>query len=226
MIFFDHHYAFDALPIALTLGKKLRHATGALIPYAAHLDMGIDRNGLPSLRYKLRTLFFQQLTVKVRRANPNINILPVVRQFELESPKLKEIVDQKFSGANTKYLKTLTKYFPPKSSGRLCILSPTAGIAYPEKPVLHPQVYRSMDILHKKADRKLAFYFIGGYPGLRAHYHYLAPLLAKHTIVARGPFYLPINNYNQALVTVSSHLNQLRQAVQFTPPNYTQMNQK
>jgi hypothetical protein len=48
--FFDHHYAFDALPVGLVLGQVIKNATGALIPYAVHLDMGVDPDGLPSLR--------------------------------------------------------------------------------------------------------------------------------------------------------------------------------
>jgi hypothetical protein len=56
--FFDHHYAFDALPVGLVLGQVIKNAIGALIPYAVHLDMGVDPEGLPSLRYRLRTLAF------------------------------------------------------------------------------------------------------------------------------------------------------------------------
>ncbi len=55
VVFIDHHYAFDALPIALGLGKVLKQVRGVMLPYAAHLDMRLDPQGLPSWRYQLRT---------------------------------------------------------------------------------------------------------------------------------------------------------------------------
>ncbi len=35
IVFIDHHYAFDALPIGLGLARALRQATAVMIPYAA-----------------------------------------------------------------------------------------------------------------------------------------------------------------------------------------------
>ncbi|MEW5959289.1 MAG: hypothetical protein AB1801_16280 [Chloroflexota bacterium] len=226
VVFFDHHYAFDAIPASLVLGQMLQNVTGALIPYAVHLDMGIDPEGLPSLRYRLRTLAFHKLIKNIQKANPTIYFFPVVRQFELETPRLRAIVDSQSLGANTKYLKTFHQLFVPDSTGQVCILSPMAGIAFPEKPALHPTVYRSMEMVQDKWGQLLPFYFVGAYPRLHAHYHYLAPLLSRHTIVARGPFYLPAGNYEQALEVVAAYLNQLRRAAQFTLPNYDRISHK
>ena len=226
VVFLDHHYAFDAIPASIALGQTLRHVTGALIPYAVHLDMGVNREGRPSLRYRLRTLAFRRLIENVQKVNPAIYFLPVVREFELKAPRLKAIVDKRFAGANTRYLKGFSELFSRHWVGQLCILSPVAGIAFPEKPPLHPQVYRSMELVQSRCKQVLPFYFVGAYPRLTAHYHYLAPLIARHTVVARGPFYLPAKCYEQALKVVATHLDQLRQAARFTPPDYERISRK
>ena len=224
--FFDHHYAFDALPVGLVLGQVIKNATGALIPYAVHLDMGVDPKGLPSFRYRLRTAAFKWLTKNVQKANPNIHIVSVAREFELENPRLRAILDQRFSGVNTKYLKKFSHSFARYERGLVCIVSPTAGIAFPGKATLHPQIYRSMEMVQSRQGHSLPFYFVSAYPRLQAHYHYLAPLLTRHTFVARGPFYLPVGNYEQAQVVVDKHLNLLRQAARFTPPDYARIEHK
>ncbi len=226
IIFFDHHYAFDAIPVALVLGRLLKHVSRALIPYAVHLDMGVDQVGMPSLRYRLRTLAFHWLIQNIQKANSNIHILPVAREFELNNPKLKEIVDCQFPGLNTKYLKTFTQFFSNDSSGLVSILSPMAGLAFPEKPTLHPQMYRLMEMVQIRQNYPLPFYFVSAYPRLQRNHHYFAPLLTKHIFVARGPFTLPIKNYDQAHAVVTTHLHQLRQVAKFTLPNYSRIEHK
>lgn len=226
VVFFDHHYAFDAVPVTLALGQHLRHVTGALIPYAIHLDMGVDREGLPSLRYRLRTKAFHWLIENIQKANPTIQISPVAREFELETPRLKAIVDRQFPGSNISYLKTFIHMFTDHDAGWLCILSPMAGIAFPEKPVLHPQIYRSIDLVQAGQGQLLTFYFVSAYPQLYAHHHYLAPLLTKHTFVAQGPFNLPVGNYEEAQIVATRHLRQLRRAGRFTMPDYSRISQK
>jgi hypothetical protein len=224
--FFDHHYAFDALPVGLVLGQAIKNATAALIPYAVHLDMGVDPEGLPSLRYRLRTVAFQWLIKNVQNANPNVHILSVAREFELMNPRLRGILDRRFSGLNTRYLKKFSQLFSHYKQGLVCIVSPTAGIAFPGKATLHPQIYRSMEMAQSKQGHSLPFYFVSAYPRLQAHYHYLAPLLTRHTFVARGPFYLPVGNYERAQVVVDKHLNLLRQAAHFSPPDYARIEHK
>ena len=226
VVFFDHHYAFDAIPASLALGQMLQNVTGALIPYAVHLDMGVDPEGLPSLRYSLRTLAFHKLIKNIQKANPTVHFFPVIRQFKLETPRLRTIVDEQSLGANTAYLKTFNQLFTRHSAGQVCILSPMAGIAFPGRAALHPTVYRSMRMVQDKWGQLLPFYFVGAYPRLYAHYHYLAPLLSRHTIVARGPFYLPAGSYEQALEVVATYLDQLRQAAQFTLPDYARISRK
>lgn len=226
VVFFDHHYAFDAIPASLALGQTLQHVIGALIPYAVHLDMGVDPEGEASLRYQLRTLAFHRLIQNIQKTNPTIHFWPVVREFELETPKLREIVDSDYEGANTTYLKSFTRLFTNHSSGQVCILSPMSGIAFPEKPTLHPQVYRSMEIVQRKYGQLLPFYFVGAYPKLDAHFHYVAPLLTRHTIVVRGPFNLPIGDYGQAYDVVSTYLDEIREVAEFTPPDYSRISRK
>jgi hypothetical protein len=52
--------------------------------------------------------------------------------------------------------------------------------------MLHPQIYRSMEMVQPRQGHSMPFYFVSAYPRLRGHYHYLAPLLTRHTFVARG----------------------------------------
>ncbi len=226
VVFFDHHYAFDALPAALALGQMLNNIAGALIPYAVHLDMGVNRQGQFSLRYQVRTRAFRWLVGNIRRANPSVHFFPVVREFELGQPGLKRIIDERYSGANTSYLKNLAGLFSRYKNGLVCLLSPMAGIAFPGKAPLHPQVYRSMEILQGRSKTPLPFYFVGAYPRLHAHYHYAAPLLTKHHIAARGPFYLPRGNYEEALALTSAHLVSLRQAADFSMPDHARISRK
>lgn len=226
VVFFDHHYAFDAIPASLALGQLLHNVTGALIPYAVHLDMGVSPEGEPSFRYRLRTLAFRKLINNIQKTNPNIYFFPVVREFELETPKLREMVDDQSLGANTQYLKTFSQLFTRYEVGQVCILSPMAGIAFPEKPPLHPTVYRSMVMVQDKLGQQLPFYLVGAYPRLEAHYSYVAPLLSRHTIVVQGPFYLPLADYEQAIGVVSTYLQKLRQAAGFVAPDYSRITRK
>lgn len=226
VIFFDHHYAFDALPAALTLGHALDNITAALIPYAVHLDMAVDQEGLPSKRYRLRTKAFQWLTRNIHKSNHDIRFLPVAREFEMETPRLRAIVDEQFSGANLHYLKALIQFFDPKHTGRVCILSPMAGLALPGKSVLHPQLYKSMTLVQTRWDQTLPFYLVGAYTRLKRDFHYFAPLLTKHTFVANGPFALPTDSYEAASEAIATHLEQLRAAANFTPPDYSRISRK
>jgi len=137
IVFFDHHYAFDALPVGLTLGEVLNSAKKALIPYAVHLDLGVDGEGLPSKRYRMRTKLFQWLIDRIQHSNPNIQIMPVARKFELKNERMKEMIGTDYRGSNSDYLQTFINSFQKNESGFLCILSPIAGIAFPHKPILH-----------------------------------------------------------------------------------------
>lgn len=226
VIFFDHHYAFDAIPVALILGQLLKQVAYALIPYAVHLDMGVHPTGRPSLRYRIRTRAFHWLIKNIQKANPNIRILSVVREFELNNPRLKAIVDAQFSGANTRYLKSFHQLFTQYQAGLISILSPMAGIAFPDRPALNPQIYRLMEIVQRRRANPLAFYLVSAYPRLQAQYHYLAPLLTRHRFVARGPFYLPSGNYDQAQTELAGQLHHLRRAADFSPPDYSRIQHK
>ena len=226
IILFDHHYAFDAIPITFALGKVLRNVSGVVIPYAVHLDMALDPDGFPSPRYKIRTLAFHRLVGTIQEMNPTIRFYPVVREFERENLRLNAVVEAEFRGANTRYLKGLLQVFYENPAGQLCILSPVSGIAFPHKPVLHTQVYRSLEAVQQKCGQAFPFYFVGGYPHLKYDLHYLAPLLTKHTVVARGPFYLPMGNYDKASAVVRSHLLDLRQAANFATPDYARIEHK
>ena len=210
----------------MVLGKHLRYIAGAIVPYAVHLDMGVDPAGKPSIQYRLRTAAFRWLVKNIQRHNPNVHILPVAREFELQNPRLKSVLDRRFPGLNTRYLKRLAQLFSQYQNGLACILSPTAGLALPEKPLLHPQLHRSLDLLQSRRDRPLPYFFIGAYPKLYAYRHYLAPLLVRHTFVAQGPFTVPLASYDRALEAVSERIHQLRQAADFVPPDYNRIKHK
>ncbi len=226
VIFFDHHYAFDAIPASLTLGQNLKHITGALIPYAVHLNMGIDPEGMPAMTYWMRTTAFQWMVENVQKANPTIQLLPVVREFEMKNPRLRTIVERDYSGSNTKYLKTFSQLFEKHSSGQLCILSPMAGIAFPDRPSLHPQVYRSLELIQIRTKKQIPFYFVGAYPSFAAHINYMAPLLTQHTVVVHGPFHLPSRDYDTAFEEVTANLRALREAADFVEPDYSKIKHK
>ncbi len=226
VVFIDHHYAFDALPIALGLGKVLRQARGVMLPYAAHLDMRLDPQGWPSWRYTLRTRAWHWLVAGVRAGAPAVTFLPIAREFELNNPRLRAVVDRLFDHSNTRYLKALMQMFTTPCIGQLWFLAPMAGLALPARPVLNPQLYRSLDLVRTRARAAMPFFFIGAYPRWDVHRNYFAPLLARHLIVARGPFSLPAGDYEAARATVARELAALRQQAHFTPPDYNRIKHK
>jgi hypothetical protein len=229
VIFFDHHYAFDGLPAMLALGdigELSEQVSGAIVPYASFLDMGVDNRGRFSLKYWLRTFGFQRLRHNIRKANPTVQFYPVTREFELENPQLCEIAERMHPNTNVKYLKAFVNLFTRNRKGQVCLLAPMAGLAFPEKPVLHPSTYRSIEIVQNRSKRELSFYFIGAYPRLNAYYDYLAPLFLKHKFVLSGPFQLPVGDYQEAYDIVSLNLSALRQSGHFMPPDYSKISAK
>lgn len=226
VVFIDHHYAFDALPLALGLGQALRRVTGVLIPYAAHLDMRVDPQGFPSLRYRLRTWAFHRLVRGITAGAPGVRFLPIAREFELNNPRLKAILDQWHPGINIRYLKALAEMFVKHPAGYVCMLAPMAGLALPHKPVLHPQLYRSLDMVQARYGRPLPFYFVGAYPRWNVHASYFAPLLARHIVVAQDRFSLPRGDYAAAAAVVADHLQALRRDAGFIPPDYSRIQHK
>jgi hypothetical protein len=223
IVFFDHHYAFDAIPLGLALAQHVENVTSVMIPYSVHLEMGVGREGEPSLRYFLRTKAFQWFVGKIKKNNQDIQFFPVVREFEKESPRLSEIVNQQFSGVNTVYLKTLMRKFTQIPTGQLCFLTPFSGIGFPDKPVLHPQLYRSLDLVQGKSGQRFPVYIFGAYPGWQAYSQYYAPLLSKHNIVMRGSFLLPQKDYAKAYQVVNSEIIALRQNGSFVAPDYSRI---
>ena len=148
------------------------------------------------------------------------NFLPVVREFELDNPRMKKIVDREFQGINTRYLKSFVQAFSQNESGQVSFLTPFSGIGFPGKPVLHPQLYRSISLVQSRSTMQIPIYLVGAYPDWNAYRNYFAPLLSRHDIVARGPFSLSIGNYDAARSVLETELNQLRQSARFTPPDY------
>ena len=55
IVFFDHHYAFDAAPIGVFLATAILNLKQTIVPYAVHLEMGVGRDGEFSLHYWFRT---------------------------------------------------------------------------------------------------------------------------------------------------------------------------
>lgn len=221
----DHHYAFDALPLALGLAERLTQAEGVIIPYAAHLDMRLDPKGQPSRRYQMRTWAFQRLVRGIQRGAPGVEFLPITREFELKNPWLKAVVDREFDNANTRYLKALVRMFTAQRTGQLCFMSPMAGLALPGRALLNGQLYRSLDLVQSRSTQ-LPFYFIGAYPRWNVTRNYFAPLLARHEIVARGPFALPLKNYEAALTVIGDELAALRGQANFAAPDYNRIKHK
>jgi hypothetical protein len=226
ILFFDHHYAFDAIPLGLGLAKYIDTIQGLLIPYAAHLDMGVGREGEFSIRYKLRTSAFEWLVSNTTKNNFGVKFLPVVRSFEMDTPRIRKIVDQAYTGANPKYIKAFIRMFAKNQAGQVCFLTPFSGIAFPGKPALHPQLYRSINLVQTNCAQDIPFYFVGAYPSWHAYRQYFAPLLIKHKIAVRGPFSLPIKDYARAKSVVEDELHALREKADFVPPEYDRILKK
>lgn len=226
ILLFDHHYAFDAVPLMLTLARHIGPIFGALVPYAVSVDIGLNREGLPSIKYRIRSQAFLWLIRRVHKANPMIYYMPTVREFERETPRYNAIVERDYPNLNLKFVKKFLTLFTRQQVGSICVLSPMNGLAFPEKPVLHPQVYRTLDVVQRKVGTSLPCYLMGAYPNLKATYHYMAPLLSTHTLVTQESFYIPNEDYECALALVAEHLRQLRQAVGFTPLDYERISRK
>jgi hypothetical protein len=226
IIFFDHHYAFDALPLGLVLGKNVKYLSKALIPYAVHLDMGVGREGQKSFWYWLRTRSFQWFVRNIRNGHPEVHFMPVAREFEMESTRLRNIVQEKYQGINTHYIRTLIRFFSRKSYGNVCFLTPFSGIAFPGKQVLHPHLYRSIGLALSKKISSVEFYLAGAYPKWGAYQNYLAPLLSSHNIVMRGPFSFSLDDYDAASQLLEAKLIELRKTAKFDPPNYSRLQTK
>jgi hypothetical protein len=102
----------------------------------------------------------------------------------------------------------------------VCFLTPFSGIGFPEKPVLHPQLYRSINFVQSKINREVPCYLTGAYPNWTAYRNYLAPLLAQHYIVIRGPFTMKLGDYESSKVEIEAKISELRKAANFVPPDY------
>lgn len=226
VVFIDHHYAFDALPLGLALGRVLAQVRRVLLPYAAHLDMGVDPNGLPSRLFRMRTWAIHELMQGIGRGAPGVQFLPIVRDFELENPRLKEIAARMHPGATMRYLRTLVDFFAAQRAGSVLMMAPMAAMALPHRAVLHPQLYRSLEMVQSHCGRDLAFYLVGAYPPAIAYTGALTPLLSAHTLVALDRFSLPRGDYEAARAVIAERLGVLRQAAGFTPPNYDRIKHK
>ncbi|MEM8527316.1 MAG: hypothetical protein AAGG68_21930 [Bacteroidota bacterium] len=220
IVFFDHHYAFDALPIGLTLGELLNCAKKALIPYAVHLDLGVDGAGQPSRRYRLRTKLFQWLIDRIQTSNPNIQIMPVARKFELQNERMKEMLGTDYRISNLDYHQNFIQSFKENESGFLCILSPIAGIAFPHKPILHERLYVLLEKLRAELPKELPLYYVSAYPRLKKEWHYHFPMLMRHDFLARGSFHLPYGDYEAANELMRSEVKKLRATANFELLNY------
>jgi hypothetical protein len=222
LFFFDHHYAFDAIPVGLAFARYMQNVLAVIIPYAVHLDMGVGREGQFSIRYRLRTMAFHWFMRGIQK-NPNIKFLPVAREFEMDSPRMCKIVNEKFQGVNTKYIRTLIRSFSDSPKGLVGFLTPFSGIGFPDKKPLHPQLYRSILMVLAKSKGEVPIYFAGAYPDWGAFQSYYAPLFTVHKLQINGPFYLPVHNYEVAVEKVETELNDLRAAANFVPPDYDKL---
>jgi hypothetical protein len=223
ILFFDHHYAFDALPLGIAIGRYLVPTTQVVVPYAVHLEMGLGRLGEPSLRYWIRTRAFRWFINRVIKGNREICFYPVSREFELDTPRLKRVVEKEFEGINTRYIRNFIRRFTDNASGQMCFLTPFSGIGFPGKPVLHKQLYRSVKLVRKNSPHNILFFITGAYPDWDAYNNYLAPLFMEHRVLIQGPFEVPLNSYSLANQVIEQALGELRESAQFVLPDYSQL---
>ncbi|MEM1328218.1 MAG: hypothetical protein AAGI23_19840 [Bacteroidota bacterium] len=220
VVFFDHHYAFDALPVGLTLGEVLYNAKKALIPYAVHLNLGVDASGKPSRRYRIRTTLFEWIIKRIQSSNPNIQIMPVARRFELANEHMRQMIGTDYRDSNADYQERFMQSFQENKKGFLCILSPIAGIAFPHKPIIHKNLYLLLEELRAKLPKDLPFFYVSAYPRLKKRWHYRVPMFVRHDFLARGSFDLPHDNYEAANSLMKTEVDQLRETAEFETPDY------
>ena len=223
IVFFDHHYAFDAAPIGVLLANAIQNLRLAIVPYAVHLEMGVGRDGEFSLHYWFRTQMYRWFVSRVMQGDLEIRFLPVVREFEMETHRLRKIVDQSYKGINTNYIRSFIRGFSENQNGAMCFLSPFSGIGFPGKPTLHHQLFRSIEMVRAKTRNDVSFFITGAYPSWEAYRNYQAPLLTSHNIIIQGPFSLPGGNYDNACDNLSTKLEELRKAANFIPPDYSKI---
>lgn len=226
IIFFDHHYAFDAVPACLVLEEHLTNLQAAIVPYAVHLELGVDPEGNPSTYYYWRSKSFNWFTESFESIEPDVHMLPVERDFERNNPRIKSLVDSEFPGANLKYIKQFKGLFNKHKSGLVCVQAPMAGLALPGKPLLNEQIYKLIESVQKRQDVDLPCYFVSAYPKMLSEYHYMAPLLTKHTFMADGPFMLPSGNYNAAQLRIEEMMYDLRGQLTYELPDHEKVQHK
>ncbi len=226
IVFFDHHYAFDALPTTLALANSLQNMKTALVPYAVYLDMGVDPKGQSVLYRRWRTKTYRWLVGNIERKNPGVHTLPVAREFELDTPALKRILERDFQGVNTRYTKRFTQLFSHQRAGLACILAPMGGLAFPGRPEIHPKVFKLLAWAQKHNGGPLPSYLVSAYPDIRSDLHYSAPLLSTHTFYAQGPFELPRHDCEAAREATAEQLYNLRSRAGFEPPNDDRLREK
>lgn len=226
IVFFDHQYAFDAFPACLILRKHLTNLRAAIVPYAVHLELGVDPEGNPSTYYQWRTKSFNWIVDSLDSGETDIRILPVEREFERSNPRIKALVDYEYPSVNLQYIKQFKRLFSQHEAGVVCVQAPMGGLALPGKPLLSEPVYKLIELVQRKSDRPLPCYLMSAYPKMLTDYHYFAPLLTKHTFVADGPFRLENGSYGGAISAVEERVRRLREAAVFHEPDYARIQHK
>lgn len=215
IVFFDHHYAFDAFPAAFELAGHLQNIHTVHMPYAVHLDMHRNKRGWLTPKYVFRSWAFKRLKNQVAESELNIVMKPVKRQFESDQPTLSRVADTIAPGCNLAYIKHLLAKFPEPQTGQMLLLAPMGGIAFPGKDLLDPTIYNILQKVQKKAGVSYPVYTIGGYPA-----HYRWPLITPHGFYATGPIEFETDTPHQlALSMVTQEINALRQIAGFTQPS-------
>lgn len=220
LIFFDHHHAFDVIPAAFILADIVEYYNEAVIPYAIFLEMGINAEGEYSLRHDIRTRAFFWFLKSVKKHNPGVHFFPLAREFELNTPGIRKALENHHSGHNIAFIKKLTEMFSEPRPGNVGILAPMAGLAFPERAPMNPELYRVISSIQARREAPLPIYFVGAYSKLVRKIQYVVPVLNKHTFVARGPFCLPTADYEGSLDRVGAEMAKLRAAGRFHPPDY------
>ena len=213
---FDHHYAFDAWPAAITLDRRLRNLERALVPYAAHLDLGVDPRGRRSLRYALRTRLFHATMKRLRRGFPGLEVVPVVRSFERDNPRLRTRLRGRERACNLHYARRLRACFGA-AAGSLILISPMGGLAMPGRPWLSPQVFRAL----RPGLSQASVYAIGAYPKRRRGATLQRdswPLLTPHRVVASGRLDLRDLDLDEGSERVGQAILELRSRAGFQAP--------
>lgn len=195
-----HLHPKDIIFAGAALAASLENLSYALIPYAAFLRTGLNREGLSTPGFAARAAFFRFVIDSLAKVDPEsggpkLDLVPLVRDFERQSPRiLKKIEKLGIDPSNQAYWSALDERLLAQAVGSAIFLSGSGGIDIHRetgdlKPALSEGVY---GYLYRKFPDNLTCYMVSAIPygfllePVRQHYLWWQ----THFVQVSGPFEL------------------------------------